>query len=129
MPCPICGGDLIGEIRPLEIQFKDLSQTVDMPGDYCIECGEGILSSDGLKISDKALAELKARHARVFTPEEITEIREALQLNKLEAGRILGGGIRSFQRYEEGSVTVSKPMHNLLKLISKHPDLIKELRD
>ncbi|PHR10102.1 MAG: XRE family transcriptional regulator [Sulfitobacter sp.] len=129
MSCPVCGGELIQDTRPLKILYKDLSQTVDMPGDYCVECGEGIISSEGLRISDKALAELKAKNADVYTPDEITEIREALHLNKLEAGRILGGGVRSFQRYEEGSVTVSKPMHNLLKLVSKHPDLIEELRD
>lgn len=129
MACPICGESQVHDTRPMELNYKGLSKTVDMPGLYCTSCGEGVLSGKDTKESERALAELKARYANVYTPDEIKEIRKSLHLNQLEAGKVLGGGERSFQRYEAGSITVSKPMHNLLKLIKQHPDLIKELRE
>lgn len=129
MACPICGESQVRGVRPMEINYKGLSKMVDMPGLYCTSCGEGVLSGKDTKESERALAELKARHANVYTPDEIKEIRKSLHLNQLEAGKVLGGGERSFQRYEAGSITVSKPMHNLLKIMSKHPELINELND
>ena len=40
---------------------------------------------------------------------------------------ILGGGPRAFQKYESRKATVSKPMSNLLRLLSKHPEHLKDL--
>jgi hypothetical protein len=42
--------------------------------------------------------------------------------------RLLGGGLRSFQKYESGKVAVSVPMSNLLRLLSVDPARIEELR-
>ena len=39
-----------------------------LPGWYCSECGESIHNGQGMKISDRALRELKAKASGVFTP-------------------------------------------------------------
>ena len=72
--------------------------------------------------------ELRAEVESVLLPEEIATIRHKLNLSQREAGKILGGGPRAFQKYEAGSVPVSAPMNNLLLLLGKDPKRLEELR-
>ena len=41
-----------------------------------------------------------------------------LRISQRKAGEILGGGPRSFHKYENGDVVVSRSMANLLYLLS-----------
>ena len=45
-----------------------------------------------------------------------------------EAGRVLGGRPRAFQKYELGKVPVSGPLKNLLVLLDNDPKRLRELR-
>ena len=45
----------------------------------------------------------------------------------IQAGLLLGGGKRAFQKYENGDVLPSRAISNLLRLLSNNPALLKTL--
>jgi HTH-type transcriptional regulator/antitoxin MqsA len=125
--CPACGGTAVRETRPRTIRYKRRSVQIQQPAWWCTDCGEGILDSKDAAVADVAFATLKARVEGVLPPADITRIRKTLWLSQRQAGKILGGGARAFQRYESGSIVVSKPMSNLLALLDHEPALIHQL--
>jgi len=58
---------------------------------------------------------------------EIRRIRRKLGLSQVEAGRLTGGGHNAFSRYETGEVAPLPAVTNLLRLLDKHPKLLKDL--
>lgn len=126
--CPETGKPMARGVRPLEVSYKGQSTTVEMPGWYCDGSSESIHTADDLKVSDAALKELRVEVENLLSPQEIKRIRTAIGLNQREAGAILGGGPNAFQKYEQNTVTVSKPMSNLLRVLERHPEEVEELR-
>lgn len=125
--CPACGGRAVRETRPRVIRYKSASVEIQQPAWWCVDCREGVLNSKDAAVADVAFATLKARVEGVLAPGEIVRIRKLLKLSQREAGKILGGGARAFQRYETGSIVVSKPMSNLLMLLGRKPNLVEEI--
>jgi HTH-type transcriptional regulator / antitoxin MqsA len=74
-----------------------------------------------LLASERAYCEFKAEVDQVLGPKEIAEIRKKLGLSQREASRLLGGGPRSFQKYESGKQAVSLAMSFLLLLLNNDP--------
>ena len=62
-----------------------------------------------------------------MTPEEIREIRTALGLTQVEAGKLLGGGSRAFTKYEAGTIKPAASVVNLLRLLKEDPAAIVTL--
>ena len=127
---PVCletGKPMVRDTRPMTINYKGQSATIQMPGWYCDESGESIHTGEDMKVSDAALRELKNK-ADLLSAQEVKRIRTKIGLTQREAGAIFGGGPNAFQKYEQGTVTVSKPMSNLLRLLEKHPEDVEELR-
>lgn len=125
--CPVCGGPVVRETRRRTIRYKSDSVEIDQPAWWCRDCGEGILDSADSAIADRAFAALKARAEGVLPPAAVARIRKQLKLSQRKAGELLGGGLRAFQRYEAGTVTLSKPMSNLLTILERQPDLLAML--
>jgi HTH-type transcriptional regulator/antitoxin MqsA len=125
--CPETGKPMVRDTRPMTINYKGQSATIQMPGWYCDESGESIHTGEDMKVSDAALKELK-NNVDLLNPQEVKRIRTKIGLTQREAGAIFGGGPNAFQKYEQGTVTVSKPMSNLLRLLEKHPEDVEELR-
>ena len=125
--CPETGKPMVRDTRPMTINYKSQSATIQMPGWYCDESGESIHTGEDMKVSDAALKELKNK-VDLLNPQEVKRIRTKIGLTQREAGAIFGGGPNAFQKYEQGTVTVSKPMSNLLRLLEKHPEDVEELR-
>ncbi len=65
--------------------------------------------------------------AEPLTPADIRRIREALGLNQVEAGELLGGGIRAFQKYESGTVSPSATTISLLRILEAEPTALGAL--
>jgi HTH-type transcriptional regulator / antitoxin MqsA len=126
--CPETGKPMVRDTRPMTIAYKGQSVTIDMPGWYCNESEESIHTAEDIKVSDAALKELRKEVEHLLKPQEIKRIRTAIGLTQRDAGMILGGGPNAFQKYEQDTVTVSKPMSNLLRLLEKHPEDVEELR-
>lgn len=120
--CPQTGLPMVRGVRPMTIAYKGHSATIDMPGWYCNESGESIHTGEDMAVSDRALNRLKAAVERLLTPGDVRRIRKALRLTQKEAGLIIGGGPKAFQKYESGEILVSKAITSALLLLEQNPE-------
>lgn len=66
---PVTGETLRRGIRPVTLTYKTESMTVDLPGWYPDGDGDGIVSGNDFKASDRALHRMKARVQGLLEPE------------------------------------------------------------
>ncbi len=125
--CPECGSAMRFGRFDDSVEYKGVRREITSKGWHCPSCGEAILEAEALAASERAFIELRAEVDGVLLPEEVAEVRARLKLSQREAGRLLGGGPRAFQKYESGQVPVSVPMKNLLLLLRNDPKRLKEL--
>ncbi len=126
--CPTTGAPMQRGVRPLTLTYKGESITVDMPGWYSDASDEGILTGIDMKVSDRALNRLKARTEGLLEPEEIRRIRKKLRLSQVEAGEMIGGGPRAFQKYEAGDLLPSRAISSALALLDHDPGSLRVLK-
>lgn len=127
---PETGEELTRAVYPKTICYKNESKTIDMPGWYTRGGKDAIFTAEDLCVYNKAMRELKAKinqDNNILSSEQIRKIRRKLKLTQAEAGRLIGGGPRAFQKYETGEVYPSQAASNLLRLLDKDPDRLKEL--
>ena len=94
-----------------------------MRGWYPDGDGDSIHTGAELAESDRVFQELKAAYAA-----HVRRIRKRLKLTQEEAGRIIGGGRRAFQKYESGTTPPSDAAVGLIELLERHPEEIEFLR-
>jgi HTH-type transcriptional regulator/antitoxin MqsA len=128
LTCPETGKPMVRGLRPMTISYKGLSRTFDMPGWYADGMEDGIHSGEDMKVSDRELNRLKAEAEHLLTPDEVRAIRRKLRLSQRDAGLVIGGGPRAFQKYESGEVLVSRGIASALRLLERHPEEIATLR-
>ncbi len=78
----------------------------------------------------KDIVDFKHSVDHLLKTEEIKNIRKKLNLTQQEAGKIFGGGIRSFYKYETGENNPHRSLDILLRLIDQKkidPDDILEV--
>ncbi|MBN9419181.1 MAG: type II toxin-antitoxin system MqsA family antitoxin [Candidatus Eremiobacteraeota bacterium] len=126
--CPETGGPMIRASRPMTLSYKGESVTFDMPGWYCEESGESIHTGQDMKISDRQLNLLKARSEGLLQPQEIRRIRRKLRLTQVDAGNLIGGGPRAFQKYEAGDLLPSRAVSSALVLLDSAPEMLQLLQ-
>jgi HTH-type transcriptional regulator/antitoxin MqsA len=112
----------------MTLQYKGQTMTFDMPGWYCDACNESIHTGDDMKVSDRMLNRLKARHEGLLEPEDIRRIRKKLRLGQAAAGTIIGGGPRAFQKYEAGDLLPSRAISSALVLLDHDPKALRVLQ-
>lgn len=131
MECPICrAAELIHDTRDLPYTYK--GETISIPavtGDFCPACSESILDAAE---SDRVMQEMRAFskqvNAAIVDPKFIVQVRKKLRIDQREAGEIFGGGVNAFSRYENGKTKPPLALVKLLKVLDRHPDLLKEVR-
>jgi len=126
---PVTGRPMQRGLRPITLSYKGRSVTVDMPGWYCDESDESVHAGADLKVSDRALARLKAEAEGLLTPDAVRRIRKKLGLTQRDAGAIIGGGPNAFQKYESGEVAVSRAVSSALRVLEMHPESLGQLRE
>jgi HTH-type transcriptional regulator / antitoxin MqsA len=89
------------EVRPVTLTYKGESITSDMPGWYCDQSEESIHTGADMKVSDRVLNRLKARHEGLPEPGDIRRIRKKLHLTQEAGGLMIGGGPRALSRNPE----------------------------
>jgi HTH-type transcriptional regulator/antitoxin MqsA len=57
----------------------------------------------------------------------VKAVRKKLKLTQDEAGRIIGGGRRAFQKYESGATPPSDAAVGLLEILERRPDEVETL--
>jgi len=123
----ITGEKLIRDVRDVTITYQGHSKTFPMPGWYPEDNNEGTFTDEDMKTYDRALNQLKAEAENLLLPTDIRAIRKKLKLTQVQAGTILGGGKKAFQKYESGEILPSRAISNLLKILSIEPGLLKSL--
>jgi HTH-type transcriptional regulator / antitoxin MqsA len=125
---PKTGAPMSRDVRPVTLEYKDETITFDMPGWYGEGSDEGIHTGKDLKVSDRMLNLLKARHEGLLEPDEIRRIRKKLRMTQESAGQIIGGGPRAFQKYESGDLLPSRAINSALVLLDHDPEALNVLR-
>jgi HTH-type transcriptional regulator / antitoxin MqsA len=131
MKCPSCGAaELIADVRDLPYSYKGEVTTIpDVVGDFCPACGEAVLAvAESSRISATMLAFNRQVNASIVDPGFITAVRKKLELDQREAAEIFGGGVNAFSRYENGKSKPSLALVKLLRVLDRHPELLKEVR-
>lgn len=110
-----------------EIAHAGLSASVDgLSGWRCGSCGEVVFDAESARRYAAAGDQLVLR-AREIERSEIRRIRRKLGLSQARAAQLTGGGHNAFSRYERGEAVPLPAVVNLLKLLDRHPELLKEL--
>ena len=131
MKCPSCGtGKMVHDTRDVPYTYKGESTVLpQVTADFCTACDEYIQDIAGSRRTmDLMLAFNKQVNASIVDPDFIVSVRKKLALDQREAAEIFGGGINAFSRYETGKTKPPLALVKLLKLLDRHPHLLKEVR-
>lgn len=121
---PETGKTLRRDVRQQTVTFGSLSRTIDVPGWYPDDDSDSIHNGEDLAASDQAFRDLKAAYGA-----HVRRIRkDKLKLTQEEAGRLIGGGRRAFQKYESGATPPSDAAVGLIELLDRHPEELEFLR-
>jgi HTH-type transcriptional regulator / antitoxin MqsA len=126
--CPSTGAPMRRDERPMTLHYRGESITFPMPGWYCDASDESIHGGADMKVSDRALNRLKARVEGLPEPAEIRRIRKKLGLTQQQAGELIGGGPRAFQKYETGDLLPSRAIGSALALLDHDPASLRVLQ-
>ncbi len=123
---PETGKTLYRGVRPQAVTYGTLTRIVDVPGWYPEdpEDNNGLHTGADIAESDRVFLELKAAYGA-----HVRHIRKnRLKLTQEEAGRLIGGGRRAFQKYESGATPPSDAAAALIEILNRHPEEIEFLR-
>jgi HTH-type transcriptional regulator/antitoxin MqsA len=120
---PETGETLRRDVRRRVVRYGSLAREVEVPGWYPVGEGDGVHNGTDLAESDRVYRELRVQYAT-----RVREVRKRLKLSQEEAGRIIGGGKRAFQKYESGAVPPSDAAVGLIELLMRHPEEVETLR-
>ena len=120
---PETGKTLKRDVRPMLVQYGSMSREVQLPGWYPDDDDDGIHNGVDLKVADEAFAELRKAYAA-----HVRKVRLSLNLTQEEAGEIIGGGKRAFQKYESGKAPPSDAAVGLIEILAKSPKQLEVLR-
>jgi HTH-type transcriptional regulator / antitoxin MqsA len=109
--------------RSQTVKFNFLTRVVQVPGWYPNDDSDSIHTGADLKASNDALRELRSEYAA-----HVKTVRKSLKLSQEEAGRIIGGGRRAFQKYESGKTPPSVAAVGLIEMLRRHPEDVIVLR-
>ena len=127
--CPSCfKGILEHRVNLTKFEYHGRILEYNQEGAWCNKCGEGIIAGNEAKASETLLDEFIARVDKEEAA-ELARIRKKLGLTQKEAAMIAGGGHNAFSRYERGEAKPVAAVVNLFRLLDRHPELLKELKN
>lgn len=132
MKCPVCGAaQLTHDTRDIEHAHKGQTTVIrGVVGEFCSSCDEVIMD---LAESERVMREMQAFNRQVDAlggdPVFIAGVRKKLNLGQREAAALFGGGVNAFSRYENGRARPPRALIKLLKVLDRHPELLREVRD
>jgi HTH-type transcriptional regulator/antitoxin MqsA len=129
--CPICSGSKL-ERKEVTETFEYKGQSFECP-DYvvyaCESCGEEIVDSKCLKESGRKIRDFYRKVDGLLTSDEIKRIRKfKLGLTQDDASKLIGGGPKSFCKYENCEVIQSEAVDNLLRVLDLYPYTLEVMK-
>jgi HTH-type transcriptional regulator/antitoxin MqsA len=120
---PETGKPLRRGVRAQAIRFGAFARSVDVHGWYPDDDSDALFSGTDLAESDRVYQELKAAYAA-----HVRRVRKQLGLTQEEAGRLIGGGRRAFQKYESGLMAPSDAAIGLIEILARNPKEVETLK-
>ena len=120
---PETGKTLKRGVRTMLIRYGSLAREADVPGWYPEGDGDAIHSGADLRAADDIFAVLRDHYAA-----HVKRVRLSLNLTQEEAGEIIGGGRRAFQKYESGKAPPSDAAVGLIEVLANKPATLKILK-
>lgn len=128
--CPFCSGTLFEKHVSETFTYK--GKTLEYP-DYivheCNSCSEQLIGQKTMKDSARRLREFYKEVDGLLSASQIRQIRLRLGLNQDAASELLGGGGKSFARYEHSEVIQSLAMDNLLRILDHAPTELHVIKE
>ncbi len=113
--------------EPFTVEYAGRKVKVEgLSGWRCGACGEVEFDAESARRYAAAGDALVLRE-RERQSKEIRRIRRKLGLSQIAAARLTGGGHNAFSRYERGEVAPLPAVITLLRLLDKHPELLKDI--
>ncbi|MBI3757946.1 MAG: type II toxin-antitoxin system MqsA family antitoxin [Deltaproteobacteria bacterium] len=130
MHCAQCGKPGLTFRRQPEIfTYKGVTLQIDNYGVFaCPICGEEYLDHVLIQETEPQIRNWQRQVDGLLTTEEIKAIRKKIGVSQAEFSRVLGGGPKSFAKYETGVVNQSAAMDQLLRLIRDVPGVWENLK-
>jgi len=125
--CPICDGGILSKKVVTEtFEYKGKSFQYPNYTIYeCPSCGEAIVDKKTLRESGRTIRDFYRRVDGLLVASEIRRIRKfKLCLTQDKASELLGGGAKSFARYENSEIIQSVALDNLLRILDTNPSLL-----
>lgn len=110
-----------------EHEISGLVQAVERPMTRMGAGDTWQMSAEDRRVFAANMRGARRRARGLLSPEQITALRERHELSQRRASEIFGGGPRSFQKYEQGTVVPSIAINKLLRLVDRYPDLIRDV--
>jgi HTH-type transcriptional regulator/antitoxin MqsA len=110
----------------MTVRIGPFSEEVMVGGWYPEADGDAIHSGADLAPHEEARRRLKQRYA-----EYLRESRRRWRLTQEQAGRLIGGGKRAFQKYESGKALPTEAAVGLIELLNadeKNLERLKRIR-
>lgn len=128
--CAQCGKPgLTLRRRPHVFTYKGTTLKIDNCGAFtCPTCGEEYLDHILIRETEPQIRNWQRQVDGLLTTEEIKTIRKKIGAAQAEFSRVLGGGPKSFAKYETGVVNQSEAMDQLLRLIRDIPGVWANLK-
>ena len=129
LECPACGGKMTRAIQDLRYIYKGKPLVVPaLDALVCATCGEALFATpeDGARYDAAIRTHISA--VNLNSAPDLRAIRKRLKLTQAEAGRIFGGGITAFSRYERGEIKPPVALVKFFQVLDRHPELLSELK-
>ena len=114
---------LTRDVRVQTVSFGVLTRDVEVPGWYPDDDSDSIHSGADLEAKEAAVMALRKEYG-----ERVRETRKKLKLTQVQAGMIVGGGERAFQKYERGLMAPSDAAIGLIEILRVRPELVEILK-
>ncbi len=130
--CPICGAGNLSQ-KEITAEFEYKGEHLAIPKYMvweCSECAESLVDKKTLKEAGRAIRDFHRTVDGLLPASEIKRIRKfKLEMKQDELSLLLGGGEKSFARYENCEVIQSESMDNLLRILDVYPHAISVLQN
>ena len=123
------GTELILTCRDLAFEYKGKTMVIpSLHGWHCPVCGEcEFIKGEGEAERHSAAVDAFAAQVDAGETAWLRATRKKLGLKQAEAGKLFGGGASAFSEYERGKTQPHRSTILLLRLLDKHPELLKEV--
>lgn len=121
--CPVCEeGTLSLHQKDVDFSYKGHSVQIQREVLVCSICGESFFQAQDERAIEKTLADRRRGIDGLLTSDEIRSIRKQFDMTQMEFAQYLRVSQKTFARYENGQVTQSYAMDDLLRILQQFPE-------